>query len=201
MKTQISRLIVPALVGFLASCGGGSGSAPVPSSVPDLPPPSFAELEQQTVSLFQNYTLQDINDPAVLPVTGSVIYTGGMQLENLSGGFQLAGQMQLNVDFMTDSLSGNVRNLVDTQETRYNGMITIGVGQIDRMTVPANNERTFSAPLTGNVASNMGAINVDGTMEGYFLGPDQESAAGFVTGTFASSTESASLTGGFIGTR
>lgn len=206
MNKRISKWFVSAgAAALLAACGGGgSGSGPdvpPPTPAPDLPPPSFVELEDQTLAMAAIYDLQSINDPLTLPVSGSTVYAGGMHLQTQNDSFSMAGQMQLSVDFSTDSLSGNVRNLVDSQETRYQGILTIGAGQIDRTTIPANNEPTFSAPLTGDVSSDVVAINVDGTMQGYFMGPDHEAAYGFVTGTISAPNDTAPLAGGFIGTR
>ncbi len=98
-------------------------------------------------------------------------------------------------------MSGRVYNVVDADETRYNGELTIENSTIDRG-ADTRFEFTYGALVNGTLTADGNTVIVDAAMLGDFTGTNHQYVKGFVGGTVNINGSDLSISSGaFVGER
>lgn len=175
-------------VALLSACGGGSGGADA----------SFADRQSEFDTLAAELDALPFTNASTLPAIGTATYNGFLGVG--TGDAVIGGQMQLNANFESNSIDGDVRNIIDNQNNEYGGTLLITNGSINRA-ADVETEYSFGADLGGNLTQGGDTFSVDATMDGDFVGGDYVGVRGDVTGTVAA-PEGISIIGGeFYGKR
>jgi len=175
----------------LAACGGSStGSAPQ----------TFSEQLSEGDALAITLASIEYTDPTTLPVSGSATYSGYLGVDAGELG-QAIGQMSLTASFASDSISGNVRNVVAEDEEQLSGSLSISGGTIDR-TADTDIEFTFAADVDGTLTGEDGDFVVDAELLGDFTGENHQYVEGPVGGTVTFDGQDFNINdGGFVAER
>ncbi|WP_201156498.1 hypothetical protein [Rhodobaculum claviforme] len=210
-----------ALSGCLGSSGSGGGggvSAPAPGSLigdreaPNLQTASELANEYLSEGEFDGTDGERIRslltavaeaggtkptDPALLAGTAS--YAGDFALvivDDFDDDASLLGDFAMSVNFDSGSLSGTLGReiIVDDGDRRT---VAIGSGTING-TVTNN---TMAAALTGAYTADGEAAQIDGRMNGQFVGAGGETVAGGMNAAVAVGNETAVFEGIFAGER
>jgi hypothetical protein len=195
--TQLAtKILFTAMVcGSLSACSsGGSGGS-------SDDPPTFSELEAEGDVLAGQIEALDYTDPSSLPTSGSAQYNGvmGVYVGDEENGGIIAGDLRLDVAFSgADPITGRVTNLVDQDNTRYQGQLNISGSDLDR-TIDPDLEYTYVAGLAGSVSDPAdGAVyNVNGDLFGDFFGSNYSHTGGDVEGTVCSAGDCLDMYGLF----
>lgn len=176
-KSSISFCAAAAI---LAGCSGVSTDTQERQTYSELAA-RFFEIDDQ----FEVGNISEIKEPDTLPEDGLSTYRGVLGANIPDGtveGESLIGQMTLNANFATDSISGDVRNFVDENEAIYTGQLIITDGEISR-DIDIEDTFTFIADLTGDLNSETeGPVNFDTRMRGDFYGDNHEFVGGELIG-------------------
>ena len=174
---MISKSMVPMMVllacGALAGCGGDSDG-----------PPTFGELRRESLALADSLETMEMTAPEDLPASGSARYDGTMVIE-ADDDTLLAGEMRMDVDFgaSTDAISGQVANIVSSDEERYGGKLVLSNSRFDRNADP-DLEPVITSEFGGILTAPDGeSIDVEGGLAGAFGGENASHAAGLVGGS------------------
>lgn len=163
-------LILPAVVALsaLAACGGGgSSSDPAPAPTP-------ADAVVRAKALNTEYAATTATVAAAMPVTGQASYTGaavfgkGTDMDALLQAPTMSGDMALNADFATGTVTGGIDNFRDAANAPVSGQMTVSGAQI------------AGAVLGGDLAGTVGGKDVNAQMSGSFLGTDAEAVRGVI---------------------
>lgn len=190
-------LILPIIL-TLAACGGSSsgGNTIIDTDgvdVPVLPPVdtdafttvggALAELEF-FVEKSENLILTPIAD---IPTSGSATYDGVFSLGRIEERFPgdpdpdlvdpLIGEVELDVDFQRNTLSGNADNFFDDTRS-VSGSLTISDGEIERSVDGV----LFVADVVGELPINGAQRDVEGALIGGFGGNDAETIVSLFVG-------------------
>ena len=143
-----------------------------------------------------------LSDPAGLPVSGSASYGGVMQATVETGGnlTDLAGTLDMVVDFPTSAVSGGVSGIYYGDGQAYSGALTLANGALDRGADTAL-DYIFGADLAGTLSGAGDAIAVSAYLAGDFHGASQQAVAGAITGSATSDAGTGLVYGGFIAAR
>lgn len=189
---MINRYALPFVaLSALAACGGGGtgGNQVDPPPAPPTPPlsPAFSEIYLDGSGIINSY--QESTLTLEMP-TGSATYDGAAlflvgyatspalsttALDRIKSSPEFVGTATLNVDFNSNTASGQISDIRDSDGALASGNITIGGGAIDGS--------TLTASMVGNLATPDLSGNVTGSLEGSFKGDNGEA----VVGTFAGS--------------
>lgn len=194
---RFALFLVPAAL--LSACGestGGSTGTPINAN-------SFAEYDQIGLDLTDAAITLGFTDPASLPTSGSANYLGVMGVAVDPGSpdaITAIGALEMTVQFGSDSLSGRVTDVIDEDDGRYQGTLSITNGDINRA-ADVTSEFTYFADLDGTLVSPDGqSLTVDALMAGDLLGPGSYTEGG-VSGFVTSANGTSSLEGGYIAER
>ena len=179
MKTKlIASLPVLAL---LAACGGGGTSA------------NFATKGVQAANLVADYGSAPLTSIANMP-SGTYNYTGvgGFVFGNRTNEYiatqALAlGDVNLQANFTTNTISGSLTNFVDYNNIPGAGQVNLRNGVI--------NGNVFSADATGSVTANGIPLVVQADLVGGFYGNSANAVLGRMDGTWGGDTVSGLIGG------
>lgn len=97
-----------------------------------------------------------------------------------------AGEMTLEAQFASDTVTGSASNLYDSSGRAVAGSLAISGGQIDRSAAPASGGQ-ITGGLDGVLSDADGVVlTVDSTLTGDFYGPDAEGYMAVIGGTMSS---------------
>lgn len=147
---------------------------------------------------------QDWTDPALLPTSGTAQYEGGIYLDSelngseLDGYHDIAGEMQMTVDFGSDTpLSGSATNLVDENNRVYDGTLVMSDSVWDESFGDA---LVYRADLNGELTDQDGTTyDVETALDGSFVGESHEHVSGFIGGDACAGEDCSVIEGGLIG--
>lgn len=182
---KLTALMLPAILG-LAACGG--------TTVPL--PPTLDEIADKGLALLETTEqLGDFTDPSTLPTSSSATYDGVMAVA-LSDGSEVAGEMEMNVNFSgTPTIDGRVYNIVDGNEVYYDGELDLGNSVVDRGANVAF-EYTYGVEMTGTVTGDGSTVDVGAVMLGDFVGNNHQQTLGIVVGTVSVDNQDLNITEG-----
>ena len=158
---------------IVAGCSGGGGDR------------SFADAEREAIELAATLEDLEISSVAQLPTSGSAAYEGMIGVA--VPGYAVLGDLNVNVNFASESITGNAGNFIDSDDERISGSLAIDNGSFIRNADPLT-EFQFTADIGGALSDSDGNYLVDGQLLGDFLGQNQEGMSGLVVGTISSPT-------------
>lgn len=156
MTRALGAVSLMALVGCM---GGGDDDGIV-----DPVPLTFSEMDRQGDVLASAFANSTITSPATLPTSGTAVYRGFADIDPNPGG-TILGQMDMDVNFGTNRVSGDIDNL-RTANSSIPGQITISNGLINRNA--GTNFAAFEVDLGGSITDGQGRLAVSGDMDGAF---------------------------------
>lgn len=204
------------VLGLLAACGGGGGTAPV-SQNPVLPGPSTPEnpiprtttgLRGAAVDLLDDWAPGDVptyTTLSVVPTTGRATYAGFVygDLSDDSDAINdsLIGRLSLTVAFSATSagFTGTAGDFVDSRDDPLSGTLTVSGGDLNRGGNPASDATLRGIAVAGvlrdgdNVAYDVGI-----QLEGDFLGVTAQAIGGEAIGRVSVGGENQNFDGGFV---
>ena len=177
----------------LAGCGSDTGDGGT------TPPVDYGQYQSQAATLHNTWDGIAQSDPANLPLSGVANYSGVMTItvETGAGDLGMAGEINLQSNFTTNSLSGNARYFLDENSVAYSGVLAITGGVLDRSAVIGTDD-TFSANFGGTITGGGDAFGLSGDLLGDFYGANQGASTGLVAGQAISSFGTGYLFGSFI---
>lgn len=118
--------------GGLAGCSGDGGAG---GAAPEGP--GFMELLREGDAIQTEALSAGVADPAALPTSGRATYEGVIALgpstqAGLPDALTLAGEMELQVRFDRDDLTGRASSFVTAADERVRGEVLFTGGRIDR---------------------------------------------------------------------
>ncbi|SEQ26453.1 hypothetical protein SAMN05428995_103402 [Loktanella sp. DSM 29012] len=193
MNIQSSR---PALVAIalaaLAACSGGGGGGAVTggaAAARALDPQvndrlDFAEIAQVAEDVNDGYAAASITPKSLVPTAGRATYSGavGGALSVPGRSTDVAGLMQLGVDFGANRVGGTLGNFVTRDGSEIDGVLTVNNGILNRT---SNSQQVaIFGDVDGNLRSASGErIAVDARLrESGFKGRDVEFVGGKIQG-------------------
>lgn len=144
----------------LAGCMGGGGGG----GFVDPAPLTFSEMDRQGDVLAAAFANSTITSPATLPTSGTAVYRGFADIDPNPGG-TILGEMDMDVNFGSNRVSGDIDNLRSANST-IPGQISISNGVINRNA--GTNFAAFEVDLGGSVTDGQGRLAVSGDMDGAF---------------------------------
>ena len=191
---------------LLAACGGG---ATVDNG--------FADIATRAGVLNDRWGAQiedgDYSPLAAIPTTGSAAFSGSVlyAVDRPEGYFitapefaDLASDIDLDVNFVTDAVTGSLTNFAINNEDEGSEVLTGSVAitaSLDR-TVDIETDYSIAGSIAGTLrSSEVGDLEVDGEILADMIGRNRGATAGFVLGSATSSEGSISVQGEFIAAR
>ena len=172
----------------LAACGGAAIN------------PTTADRYLALVEQFEGI---DPSNPSLLPTTESISYSGAAQVNmpTTSDPETYYGDMTLTVDFSTvrGGFLGDISGLT-SDSNALSGELTIAGGRLDRSADP-DDEYTYNATLNGVLTQEGTDYDVEGALNGEFLGRDQEGAQGVLSGSVTANGDRDIWDGAYIAVR
>jgi len=179
MKTKLFASLP--VLSLLAACGGGGTSA------------NFATKGVQAANLVADYGSAPLTSIANMP-SGTYNYTGvgGFVFGNRTNEYiatqALAlGDVNLQANFTTNTISGSLTNFVDYNNIPGAGQVNLRNGVI--------NGNVFSADATGSVTENGIPLVVQADLVGGFYGNSANAVLGRMDGTWGGNTASGLIGG------
>lgn len=176
-------------IATLAACGGGSTSGGGSS---------FASISNEAERLFNEFEDIEATPVADVPDSGSAGYSGIMGATASVAGEEsdIAGLVDLDVNFGSDSFDGRIYDLVDEFEDTVAGTVRIQNGTFDRT---GGSEVLLEADASGTLTNAEGqTIGVDGGVLLGFGGADAEVLAGLIGGDLDVDGTSGSFLGAIV---
>lgn len=159
---------------LLSACGGSSSSG-TPTYA------TFQEAAEAGIALGNTVSPIPYTVPSTLPRNGSAVHDGVIGI-GLSDNSAAVGEMTMRTDFSTQMITGDVSNVIDSDNTRLSGSLDITGGRFDR-NVDVTRNFTFNADMTGRLTAGGSTFDVDATLEGDYTGTQYQYVEGFVDGT------------------
>ena len=177
----------------LTACGGGGDEAV------SVPPVDYAGYQAQWAILQAAWTGVTITDPTTLPISGTAVLGGVMNMtaQSTTGLRDMSGTVTLSTVFSTNSLSGNASNFIDDKNSAMSGILAITGGILDRG-VNTSVSPVFSANIDGTLSGGGDSFQINGDLAGSFLGPSNLGVSGIVNGFATSAFGTGFLFGGFF---
>jgi len=178
----------------LSGCGDGADDGG--TTRPPVDYSTYAVMDRQ---LHGTWDSAGFTDPATLPGSGGATYDGVLILDAQigSGQIDLAGAVQLGVDFGSSSISGQANGFRDASEQNYLGVLSISNGSIDRSADPNISASVFM-DIDGTLSGGGQNLGLSGDMSGDFLGSTAGAIVGVLSGVVTSSSGPGALFGDFI---
>lgn len=168
----------------LSACGGG-GQKANPAGSYEEHFATFDAIESQFTTEEWEITLGDNIPTEETAAYDGVIYIGALDAEEELQAAYL-GEMHLDANFSSDSVSGSASNFYDSGEGPLSGTLGITEGSIDRMADPETTWQ-YTADLNGVLTdSNDVDLSINGFIAGDFYGPSAEGSFGIVEGNIHS---------------
>lgn len=179
--TTIKAILTSAAVLGVAACGGNT--VPVMDN-PDPDPLSFREIAGIAGDINDGYNAVVITPKNLVPARGGATYSGavGGDLQVGRRITDVAGLMELDVDFTSDRVGGLVGNLVTRDGDKIDGNLSLRNGELNRR---SNSQQVaIFADVDGNLRSAAGErIEVDARLRNSgFKGRDVRFVGGDIDG-------------------
>ncbi len=178
------RKIIPATLALamLAACGGTG--VPVATNNPTPARLNFNEIADIAADVNSGYNAVGITPKSFVPTSGSATYTGAVGGDlSVSGNVtDVAGVMEMNVDFGTDRVGGLLGNFVTRAGDDIDGTLALSNGVLNRR---SNSQQVaIFSDVDGNLRSAAGErIVVDARLRNSgFKGNNVEFVGGDITG-------------------
>lgn len=174
MPISKPMMILPAALMALTACNGGAGtSAQIDTSPGANDAWTRGEIAAVSDDIFQGVRNETATPKADVPFAGSAGYAGTMQMdiETARARSDVAGLIEMDVDFGRDRVTGAMGNFVEADGERITGTLGLQNGRLDRR-VNSSEVAIFSdfgGRLTGPGGER---IDVDGDLSGGFAGRD-----------------------------
>lgn len=167
MKTN-TAIVLASSAFFLAACGGSSTSSSSGAS--------FDSMVTRGEALINKIDGQSITPVRSMPTAGTASYSGVAGFgASIYDEVEVLSEASLTANFGSSSISGNLTNFRDYENTAIPGSVAIQSGVI--------RGNQFSANLNGSVTTDGGAQAVNGTLDGGFAGASANLVAGVIEGT------------------
>ncbi|MBS1304185.1 hypothetical protein [Loktanella sp. SALINAS62] len=193
MNITLPRVAIAALaLGALSACSGGSAVTGGAAAAKALDPQvnsrlDFAEIATVAKDVNDGYAAASITPKSLVPTTGRATYNGavGGNLSVPGRTTDVAGLMQLGVDFGANRVGGTLGNFVTRDGAEIDGTLSVNNGVLNR----TSNSRQVAifADVDGNLRSASGErIAVDARLrESGFKGDNVEFVGGKIQGDIA----------------
>lgn len=187
MTRSLTLVALAPLAFTLAACNGGVGTSTGAGFDP-TPAPSRAltrgEIADISNDIFQGVRDETATPKADVPFGGRAEYDGTLQMdiETARTRSDVAGLIEMDVNFGTDRVTGAMGNFVEADGERIDGALALSNGRLDRR---ANSREVaifsdFGGRLTGPGGER---IDVDGDISGGFAGRDVDYIGANLSGT------------------
>ncbi len=177
MKWGLCLSVTVSLAGCLGGGSGGGGSDGGGSG-----PRTFAQQITLADQLADEIEVLNEVDPMSFQTMGSTTYNGNLGMSLAPGtpdAIVLYGDLRMTLEFGTDTISGAVSNVVDSDDAQYGGQFQLENGDIDRMA----STDALTADLTGDItAPDSTILTADATLAGDVFGDNESHVAGAVSG-------------------
>ena len=191
MKSIIKFAATP----FLALTIGACTSDTVPKFVPA--PLTYSEMFGDMTVLLNEIDSVSDTDSTTLPTSGSATYRGFTEIVTDSTATGLSGVTVVSTNFSSDTVTGNITDIVDHNEIRYDGEVAITNGTFDRLVDPTV-FWSMQADLDGVISDDTTNYTVTGQMNAGFFGGSHEYIRGEVDGTIADDALSSETFSGLV---
>ncbi|SFL01353.1 hypothetical protein SAMN04488004_10657 [Loktanella salsilacus] len=161
LRTAIS---VTALA-VMTACGGAGVPVTTLPQVPDNSRLSLAEIQSVQEQIAPAYDRTDPTLKQQVPVSGGSNYLGYVTGDLSVPGRRtdVAGVMQMGVDFSTDRVGGTAGNFVTSQGAPIDGVLTLSNGRLDRDL--NRSQVTIRSDVDGTLRTGAGeTVRVDGVI-------------------------------------
>ncbi len=161
LRTAIS---VTALA-VMTACGGAGVPVTTLPQVPNNSRLSLAEIQSVQQQIAPAYNAVSITPKQQVPVSGGSNYLGYVTGDLSVPGRRtdVAGVMQMGVDFSTDRVGGTAGNFVTSQGAPIDGVLTLSNGRLDRDL--NRSQVTIRSDVDGTLRTGAGeTVRVDGVM-------------------------------------
>ena len=200
------------LLSVLSACGGTAATTPTvtppPTTVTPVTPTtvttSLAQMSVTNTALLAQYTPVVYTDLAIVPSSGSMIYTGIVQGDLSNTGDTLTdevtGEMTLSVTFRptTANVSGSAKNFRDKEGAAMTGSLTFSGGAFDR-DGDTSSDATLRLSANGTLTdTNSQQLVFVTRFEGDFLGSSYDAVGGDMLGGVAHNGTTQNFDGTFI---
>ncbi len=192
MNTTTKLAIASLALTTLAACGGSeTGNTAFQNKGQDL---LAASQRAEAMSLIQSSSL---------PTSGTANYSGGMLLvldEDTPIEYGMIGDMNLNVNYGANTVSGNANNFIGEDDLRIGGNLAMSSGSIDKSD-PSG--AVFLSDLDGTLSIGNENLTVDAELAGTFGGSSifdssPNAAIGIVSGTTVSNLNGSGIVDGIF---
>jgi hypothetical protein len=186
MTTKITIGALAAL-SMLSACGGSNGGGGAPAATP------FQQAVATNAALADRLDAAgETPDATVNARTGTATYNGlaGFVFDAASKGvtsatvddedLEVIAALQLTADFDNDAINGTMSDFMDSNSEALTGSATIIASSI------INND--IIVPFNGSVTVGGTTENMNGVLEGTFMGPNAEGISGDIDGMSNSGT-------------
>lgn len=194
MIRLISAPISIGILSAISGCGESSGLAPEALL-------TYAQKTSAATTLVNSYNAIPYTDPAALPASGTVRYTGYVGGDIVTSGIitnSVIGNVSLDANFTTNAISGLASGFVDVAEQTYSGSLLINNGDIDR-TIDIMTQYTLVADMNGTLTGSDGTVYVvTSLIQGDFVGTNAGAIDAVVGGSVLSNGISSTIDGGLI---
>ena len=182
--TKTAKLSLTALaLATLAACGGSS--TPIVTGPQPTPNPlTFREIADIAADVNVGYNRESITPKALVPVGGSATYSGavGGDITVGSNVTDIAGLMEMDVDFRANRVGGILGNFVTRQGDQIDGTLSVRNGVLNRQ---SNSQQVaIFGDVGGNLRSAAGEdMSVDARIRNSgFKGRNVEFVGGDIEG-------------------
>lgn len=188
---------------LLAACGGAG--VPI-ATVPTIPNPaqpgtrlSLAEVKDIQTAIAPGYNAVGVTPKSQVPVSGGATYRGYVAGDFTVPGrsTDVAGLMQMGVDFDKNRVGGTVGNLVTANGAPIDGVLTLRNGRLDR--TRNGSQVTILSDVGGTLTTAADeTVFVDGSVtRGGFKGANSQYAGVPMQGSIVVNDGSTSQSGSF----
>lgn len=197
---RVTSVFAVLAIASLSACGGSStsSSGSIPASFEQLSSASAEQLRERGEALLAQYdTVDDTTIEQMNAQTGTATYAGvtafGETPDFTLDEVVATSAISLTADFGADSISGQMTNFYE--ENDVGDFVSIeGSLDVTGGTITGN---TFTAAVSGDLATLEGEQSVSGTLDGGFIGSGAEAVEGDIDGTIGG----VPVYGGFIAER
>ncbi|WP_394152687.1 hypothetical protein [Loktanella salsilacus] len=149
----------------LAACGGAGVPVSTPAPLPDTSRLSIAEIQSVQRQIAPAYNAVGITPKQQVPTSGGSSYLGYVTGDLTVPGRRtdVAGLMQMGVNFGTDRIGGTAGNFVTSDGAPIDGVLTLSNGRLDRGV--NRSQVTIRSDVDGTLYTGAGeTVRVDGVM-------------------------------------
>lgn len=170
-KIMLAFVAIP-LMAALSACGSSGGSSSSNAS--------FNDMARKGNALIAKYEDAEPTRVADMPTDLQASYRGVAafsdvpDVDYIAENAEIMSDIQLNADFRTGAVDGELRNFRFYDNDRIAGTVAVRNGAISG--------NMLEADLAGDLTYGGGAERVTGALAGMFVGPQAEAVAGAMAG-------------------